>query len=304
MPSFVERSPCVAATSRRTRARARSVSFILCATLATTSAVAAPPSLERRLFSPRLPPLAASRATSVRRYANFLSDDEIEAIHAAADSVRGLTGEVSRSNGLEEGSWRTVFFNHRLATLLPDLHARLVAAARDADESSGWGVLDAQRVQLAMRCAEYHVVTTAGGLPNEKHYDAGSLITMDLMLSEADAFEGGVFQTLEPDGTMRRHAFGRGDLLVFLAHKYHCVTPVTRGTRNVFVCELWEGLERRCPRRCDVPFGPCACRLTMQNLLVRMDDEGRTDLAKVPFSRSTPLPIKQGWAAMRKLRGR
>ena len=29
---------------------------------------------------------------------------------------------------------------------------------------------------------------------------------------------------------------------------------------SVLVLELWEGLERRCPRRCNTPWGPCTCQ--------------------------------------------
>merc|ERR1711871_684408 len=52
-----------------------------------------------------------------------------------------------------------------------------------------------------LRCAEYHTVTPPGNLAFERHYD----------------------------------------LLLFLSHKYHCVSPVESGTRNVLVAELWEG---------------------------------------------------------------
>jgi hypothetical protein len=37
------------------------------------------------------------------------------------------------------------------------------------------------------------------------------------------------------------------------------VQPVTSGERRVLVVELWEGLPRRCPRRCVTPWGPCVC---------------------------------------------
>ena len=80
------------------------------------------------------------------------------------------------------------------------------------------------------------------------------------MLSDTSDFEGGVLSTLEPDGSMIEHTFERGDALIFPSHKYHCVTPVTAGRRNVLVCELWEGLPRRCPQRCSDPWGPCYCK--------------------------------------------
>ena len=42
--------------------------------------------------------------------------------------------------------------------------------------------------------------------------------------------------------------------MLFLSHKYHCVSPVESGVRNVLVAELWEGDERipedgRCDQR-------------------------------------------------------
>lgn len=271
-----------------------------------SSALAAVPStrLTDRIFSPRLPDPAVAQRTSVVHVPSFCTDDEIAAIQKAAATVRESRGVVSRSNGLEAGSWQTVFFNHHLKELLPDFHSRLLKAARAADHAEHWAVLDTDREQLALRCAEYHTVSAAGGLPIEKHYDAGSLITMDLMLSHTNDFEGGVFSTLEADGTLQPHVFERGDLLVFLSHKYHCVSPVISGRRQVLVCELWEGLERRCPCRCNVPWGPCNCRLKMDNFIVRHDEQAYTDLATLPFSRTSPLFIKQGWATANALRMR
>ena len=38
---------------------------------------------------------------------------------------------------------------------------------------------------------------------------------------------------------------GKGDALVFLSHKAHCVQPVTHGLRQTLVMELWEGEERQ-----------------------------------------------------------
>jgi hypothetical protein len=67
-------------------------------------------------------------------------------------------------------------------------------------------------------------------------------------------------QTLESDETVLTHHFEQGDLVLFHSHKYHSVTPVTRGTRRVCVLEIWEGLPRRCPRRCTDPWGPCTCQ--------------------------------------------
>ena len=58
-----------------------------------------------------------------------------------------------------------------------------------------------------------------------------------------------MLQTLEPDGELRGHEWEQGDALVFLSHKYHSVSELTRGTRNVLVCELWQGTESHAPSR-------------------------------------------------------
>ena len=71
----------------------------------------------------------------------------------------------------------------------------------------------------------------------------------------------GNFETLEPDGTLLTHTFERGDALILLAHKWHSVSALTAGRRNILVSEIWEGLPRRCPQRCDQPWLPCTCRM-------------------------------------------
>ena len=130
--------------------------LLACAT-ATAVATRAPPKLSDRVFSPRLPACKDAQQTAVVRLPRFCTDDEIAAIHRAADAVREEVGDVARSNGLEPGSWKTVFFNHRLGQLLPEFKARLVTAATEADRER-WGLLDAKRAGLAMRCAEHHTV--------------------------------------------------------------------------------------------------------------------------------------------------
>ena len=260
-----------------------------------------PPSLSDRVFSPRLADPAVAQRTRVVRVPQFLSDDDIAEIHAAAAVVRQTAPDAfrTRSNGLAEGSWKTVFFNDKLLSLLPHLHERLVSACRQADAVQQWNLLlEAERMPLSFRCAEYHTVETSGGLPIEKHYDYGSLITMDLMLSDTSEFEGGAFETLEADGTFKTHKFERGDLMLFQSHKYHCVRPVTAGTRQVMVCELWEGLPRTCPCRCDIPWGPCYCRLDADGIYLNSRENGFVDFASLPFRAGDPMFVKMGWSAM------
>jgi hypothetical protein len=101
-----------------------------------------------------------------------------------------------------------------------------------------------------------------GSLPYPKHYDIGSLITIDIMLQEPT--EGAQFQTLElsddgkaPTQYLKTHPFSAGDALVFVSHKYHSVTRLEAGNRKVLVVEFWHGLQRKCGHRCDKNFGIC-----------------------------------------------
>ena len=118
-------------------------------------------------------------------------------------------------------------------------------------------MIDRATSPVVPRCVEYHTVEPGGSLPFPTHYDAGSLVTIDVMLSDTSEFEGGSFGTLECDGELHMHAFEKGDAVVFVSHKYHCVQPVTAGRRQVLVMELWEGEERECAHRCEKHTGYC-----------------------------------------------
>ena len=223
----------------------------------------------RWLAPPSLVPEAVAQQTSVVRLPKFLTSDDIERLLAAAAEVREdleLAGKVglhdlAKRQSSPKQTWETVFLNHRLVELLPELHERLFTAARHADAQEGWKLLEAGGHPLSFRVVELHSVRPGGALALPTHYDYGSLITLDLMLSNpGEDFNGGRLQTLESDGSVLSHPFERGDLVMFQSHKYHSVTPVKWGTRRVCVLEIWEGLPRRCPRRCTTPWGPCTCQ--------------------------------------------
>lgn len=214
-------------------------------------------SLLERLREPRLVSFDVAQRTPVVRLAGFLSRPEQQHIHALAAEVRA---EAGAWEGLATGNWRTTFLNQRLVQDLPALWARMLDAMRAAD-ADHFGVLEETTPHnLHLRSAEYHEVLPTGALPTPKHLDYGSLVTIDLMLSSTGDFEGGAYTTLEADGSMLQHTFERGDALIFQSHKYHCVSPVTSGRRNVLVAELWEGLPRPCPQRCSDPWGACYCK--------------------------------------------
>ena len=242
---------------------ASSLSALLASAPATISAPATGSTTESgrnmwdRLSSPDLVPWEDAQRTPAVRLPNFLSEYEQEQLHELAIATRETGGA---HHGLAKGNWRTTFINQRLPEHLPDLWSRIMAAWRQAD-AEHFGILEEEgRECLHLRSAEYHVVLPTGNLAQPKHLDYGSLLTIDFMLSDTSEFEGGTFSTLEADGTLKEHIFERGDAIIFLSHKFHCVAPVTSGRRNVLVAELWEGLPRQCPRRCSDPFGPCYCK--------------------------------------------
>jgi len=230
--------------------------IMFCLALAPAPAIPRRGLLER-LAEPHLVPFAEAQRSPVVRLPGFLSEREHEQLHALAAAVRADAGAWE---GLATGAWKTTFLNQHLPLVLPALWARMLAAIRAAD-AEHFGVLDEPtRHALNLRSAEYHDILPTGALARPEHLDYGSLLTIDLMLSSTADFEGGGFSTLEPDGTLQPHTFERGDALVFQSHKYHCVSPVESGRRNVVVCELWEGLARPCPQRCSDPWGACYCK--------------------------------------------
>ena len=199
-----------------------------------------------------LVPVEVARRSAVKRIPRFLTDAEIDELTATASLVEAEIGAVQRPT--RGGGWSTVYLNAELGRRLPWLRERLFAAASDADQQLWGGVLAGKTINL--RCAEYHEVTPPGNLAFERHYDHGSLITIDIMLSDSNAFAGGTFATSETGDYMLQHPSEKGDLLLFLSHKYHCVSPVESGVRNVLVAELWEGDERISEDgRCDLRHG-------------------------------------------------
>jgi hypothetical protein len=52
-------------------------------------------------------------------------------------------------------------------------------------------------------------------------------------------------------GRLQEHEFHAGDALVFVSHKYHCVSQLLAGCRKVLVVEFWAGPRRSCGHRCE-----------------------------------------------------
>lgn len=210
--------------------------------------------------------MADAQRTQVVRLDKFLSVQDIQLIHSVAkDTLASSSGIIesaltSPSEGVQvhTDSWKVLYLQHNdvFQRKLPALRQRILEAIRTVDKCN-WSLFD-NVDHVNIRVVEYHQMNEFGELADPKHYDLNSLLTMDIMLSEEGAFEGGDLQTEEADGTLKTHEFNQGDALVFVSHKPHCVGRVRAGRRNVMVLEFWYGPERQCPHRCE-RFGQEIC---------------------------------------------
>jgi hypothetical protein len=172
---------------------------------------------ESQLGGAGLPEPKDAQQLQVVRLPRFLSDDEIALIlETASDIRRDGAGEVRLQSDQEvveadghRGEWSTIYLQteHMFQARLPELHDRIKRAAIAADRAN-WGVCAAalaaadEGSDVRTRVIELHTVGPTGGLPAAQHFDSGSCVTIDLMLSEPDA--GGAFETLEAiDGEVR-----------------------------------------------------------------------------------------------------
>lgn len=247
-----------------------------------------------------------AQRTAVVRVPGALSAAEVKQLLAAHSTLRGRCGVLrtrSQSAGRESvegrGNWGTTYLhtNDIFAKMFPKLRQRIFDIASHVDRTQGWNLLSSAPSAPQLRCVELHTVGPGGSLPEQTHYDHGSLITVDILLSnvgsdsgvgahhkqhnkkwsssvasEAAAttattkdFEGGDFCTLESNDELLHHASFEvgGDALVFVSHKYHCVQPVLSGQRQVLVAELWAGVERKCAHRCEYHHGKCPVTLAL-----------------------------------------
>jgi hypothetical protein len=199
-----------------------------------------------------------AQATAVANLPAVLTGEEVAALRAfnVANTDRI---EVNLKTGTDEWAVRYLqtdgLFRQHFSALADRLLARAVAADKE-----NWKLLEGRDLsKLAIRCVEFHNILPGGSLADPKHIDTGSLLTLDVMLSEEGVdFEGAEFQTLESDGSFATHAFGgAGDAVLFMSHKYHCVRPLRKGLRNVLIIEFWEGEEKQCGHRCNTHWGGC-----------------------------------------------
>ena len=242
-------------------------------------------------------------STPVVTVKSFLTEAEVGVLlEAASEAVaKRAVGVVERdAAGAPAGGsdivWRTAFLHTagvfardpRLAPIRAKLRAEMLR-----QDALHWNVLGSvPDAEINFRTVEAHEYFPGGRLRASNHYDAGSLVTADIMLAAPGTdFDGGRFVTPAAEGPDEGHAFVRGDMVLFVSHKYvlrrcstttllcapthpsltlsplryHNVEPVTRGRRRVLVAELWRGPEKTCAHRC-LTTGPCGHDLARSQL--------------------------------------
>lgn len=208
-----------------------------------------------------LPSLTDAQNMKVYRAPQVLTKTEIYSILKFEEKNRDRMGQRRRDgNGVRAltGAWFTSYLNTDglFEENFKDILNKLMDIALNADKKY-WNLVKNGRENVRLRVVELHSVSEKGGLLNKEHFDQGSLITIDVMLSNSDEFKGGELMTLESNGELLPHTHKQGDVLVFPSHKYHCVKPVLEGTRKVLIIEVWSGETRHCAHRCLTHLGPC-----------------------------------------------
>ena len=162
------------------------------------------------------------------RLPQLFSPAEVSAVHETYERLRPSLGTAGRTSGNQaaayrQGKWETAYLSTdgAFARELPALRDRLIRAVREVDEQH-WQVMHRATEAIAPRCVEYHIVEPGGSLPFIHHHgersptyrvcsvrshgdvrrahmaplaaDGGSLVTIDVMLSDTRDFEGGNFQ--------------------------------------------------------------------------------------------------------------
>jgi len=221
----------------------------------------------------------AAQETRVIRLARFVNAEEIEEIKAHVAEMRRQHEVGTLERGKDgrpklNGAWQTSYLHteNAFARKMPALYERMRTTIQKIDAQE-WRVTSAfPSSEVHFRTIECHEYHAGGRLTDARHFDAGSLVTMDIMLTAPGVeFDDGAFVTTEVDGTVTTHTFEKGDCLLFVSHKLHNVRPVTRGKRVALVAEIWHGPERTCAHRC-AHLGPCDYTLARSHMAKTAQD--------------------------------
>ena len=192
----------------------------------------------------------------ITRVPSFFSKSDIAKVFSLRDQHLENFGPGSWARP----GWKTTYISAGgiLQEKAPELHEKLTGLVRRVSTTIFPGPPSEKEEalsSLSVRCAEVHEGQRGGSLNDPRHFDVGSVVTVDILLS--DDFTGGTFTTLEQGGELLQHSFELGDALIFPSYKYHSIQPIQSGVREVLVVEYWHGEEKHCNHRCDVREGDC-----------------------------------------------
>ena len=154
---------------------------------------------------------AAASLARVVRIPNFLSQDDIALVRRLERAHHERLGHPP----LARRGWQTTYLSAGglLRAAAPALHRRLGELRYKVDLSPlvptcGPAASEELLRGLEARCIELHEGRAGGSLDDPRHFDNGSVVTVDMMLD--DSFTGGALRTLEADGTILEHDFAVG----------------------------------------------------------------------------------------------
>jgi hypothetical protein len=178
-----------------------------------------------------------AHSSNVVSIPGLLSADELSTLIEVCEKIRSEIGTVKRganfgtSAQIEVAAWQTVYLNtnNLLKKYAPELYHKFADTLRREDAAE-WGLFARTKCSdtcaaststnstidesisdsINVRVAEFHTVLPGGGLADPSHYDWGSLLTLDIMLSDPSTdFEGGQF-ALPENGSSDEGSSGSG----------------------------------------------------------------------------------------------
>ena len=191
-----------------------------------------------------LPTPEEAQASKVQIKKSFLTQEEIQRLVSFAEQMQtenkvgidSKDGKGTMSASFQSTVWKTSYLHTDglLEKELPDIQAKIFNGLLSVYREH-FHTLDSDKSdpQVNLRTIEYHTYQPGGNLKEYLHYDAGSCITIDIMLE--DEFEGGELSFPELDGSktiVTNKQFQKGDAALFMSHKYHNVHPITTGQRK------------------------------------------------------------------------
>ncbi len=138
---------------------------------------------------------------------------------------------------------KVTYLHKNLYLSYPSIMSKLQSAAFEADKDV-WDM--STELYLRPRCVELIRYLGRGDTRSRSdslgwHSDSGSYLTIAVMLSSKEEYEGGTFEYRDPvsKNIVTMNELQKGDMMVWKSWVEHRVKPITKGARSVLVVEFW-----------------------------------------------------------------